>query len=298
MIGTTLSDIREHIESLASESGRYYLACARFGDRPVPADDLTFRSRAVARAAARATEQYHATLRRYDPHAPYYDVIVCEDHPDPTAPSDGPSTLDGERPAADDTALSGPATDELIDVCHTVAGVVFEAIANSSHVGLENAVMETYLSTAETIEDPTELCLRLLAAIATELDERLNPAAQASLLGAAADSLPETAFGPAGGERPLAGVLDDMQAAGLLEGYRLQPQSTACGDAWRVRLEGYALGRENRVVTLPIVVTLFDRLSTRTVTITDAQRAGDGEWQVTLRTSETATPEGLACAHA
>jgi len=143
MIGTTLSDIREHIESLASESGRYYLACARFGDRPVPADDLTFRSRAVAWAAARATEQYHATLRRYDPHAPYYDVIVCEDHPDPTAPSDGPSTLDGECPASDDTALSGPATDELIDVCHTVAGVVFEAIANSSHVGLENAVMET-----------------------------------------------------------------------------------------------------------------------------------------------------------
>ena len=40
MIGTTLTEIRDHIESLASDDGEYYLVCARYGDRPVPASDL------------------------------------------------------------------------------------------------------------------------------------------------------------------------------------------------------------------------------------------------------------------
>ena len=42
MVGTTLLDIRDHIESIASEDGRYYLVCARTGDRPVPATDVRF----------------------------------------------------------------------------------------------------------------------------------------------------------------------------------------------------------------------------------------------------------------
>ncbi|MFC7194060.1 hypothetical protein ACFQL4_04340 [Halosimplex aquaticum] len=37
MIGTTLTDIRERIEALATEDGSYYVVCGRTGERPVPA---------------------------------------------------------------------------------------------------------------------------------------------------------------------------------------------------------------------------------------------------------------------
>lgn len=297
MIGTTLGDIREHIESLASDDGRYYLRCGRFGDRPVPADDLTFQSRAAARAAARATEQYHATLRRYDPQMPFYDVIVCE-KPVETAPT--PPW--GETP--EDPADGAGVTDEtpaagIVDFCHTVAGVVFEAIAASSHVGLENAVMESYLATAETIDHPDELCLRLLESIATELDDRLNPAEQAELLRIAANNLPTESVGTVdAGETPLAGVLGDLQTAGLLDSYRLQPQTggPSSGPSWRVRLDGYTLGRDpQRVVTLPLVVTLFDRLAAGSVTITDAERIDGRTWELTVATETMGPPRGLAC---
>lgn len=80
MIGTTLTAISDHIESLASADGEYSLVCARYGDRPVPAAGLRFESRTAARAAARATEQYRDALRRYDPQAPYYDVIVRQEY--------------------------------------------------------------------------------------------------------------------------------------------------------------------------------------------------------------------------
>lgn len=49
MNGTTLGDIRTHIEELASETGDYYLVCVRSGERPVPASGLRFESRARQR---------------------------------------------------------------------------------------------------------------------------------------------------------------------------------------------------------------------------------------------------------
>ncbi len=72
----TLTDIRDRIAALASADGRYYVACARTGDRPVPAASHRFPDRAAARAAARLTGRYRATLRRYDPQVPLYDLIV------------------------------------------------------------------------------------------------------------------------------------------------------------------------------------------------------------------------------
>jgi hypothetical protein len=48
MIGTTLEDIRTHIEALASEDGSYYLICARYGDRPVPTAGLRFETQTTA----------------------------------------------------------------------------------------------------------------------------------------------------------------------------------------------------------------------------------------------------------
>lgn len=90
MIGPTLGDVRGHIEALASADGDYYLVCGRSGDRPVPAASLRFGSRPAARAAARATEQYRRALRRYDSRLPVYDVIVCQDAPDPAGPVAAP----------------------------------------------------------------------------------------------------------------------------------------------------------------------------------------------------------------
>lgn len=81
MIGTTLGDVRDHIDALSSADGDYYLVCGRSGDRPVPAAGLRFGSRPAALAAARATEQYRRALRRYDSRLPVYDVIACQDGP-------------------------------------------------------------------------------------------------------------------------------------------------------------------------------------------------------------------------
>ncbi|MFC4541704.1 hypothetical protein ACFO5R_07165 [Halosolutus amylolyticus] len=306
MIGTMLTDIRDHIESLASEAGRYYLVCGRTGDRPVPADGLYFEARAVARAAAQATEQYRAVLRRYDPSVPTYDVIVFEEVVDARSveiQEEGGSGVTGERQGGP-FCSEGAETRGAIDFCHTVAGVVFEAIADSSHVGLENAVMDTYLDVAETIDHPDELCLRLLDSIAAELDARLDPAEQASLLATAADALPidpDDRDDPA----PLVTTLAVLQSVGLLESARVTQSPADFGPgqrSWSVRLDGYALGEPaDRLVTLPIVVGLFARLSTRSLAITEAERVdreSPATWRLRITATESDSPRGLVCVRA
>ena len=78
MHDSTLTGIRDRIEALASANGRYYVACARTGDRPVPAAGHRFPDRGTARTAARLIGRYRARLRRYDPQVPPYNLIVCE----------------------------------------------------------------------------------------------------------------------------------------------------------------------------------------------------------------------------
>jgi hypothetical protein len=90
MVATPLTDIRAHIESLASESGEYYLVCARTGEQPVPAAGCRFDSRTEARAGARATEQYRAVLRKYDGRVAHSDIIVCQEPRHARASSDTP----------------------------------------------------------------------------------------------------------------------------------------------------------------------------------------------------------------
>ncbi|MFW5964914.1 MAG: DUF7551 domain-containing protein [Natronomonas sp.] len=297
MIGTTLGDIRDHIESLASEDGRYYVACARTGCRPVPADELAFDSRASARAAAQATEQYRSALRRYDPHVSYRDIIVREELP-------GWDASDGRPHGSDRTRDLPPAPldrerTDAIEFCHTVAGVVFEAIAGSPHVDLQDAIMDTYLDAAEAVESPDELCLRLLESIATELDERLASDEQASVLREAAANLPRDDGGVLAPE-PLAATLESLAAVGLVDDYRIERCSAAASGesrSWTVRIEGYSLdGTPGRVVTLPLVVHLFDRLATRSVTISGAERvAGSGSWRLAIETNTTGRVGGLVC---
>lgn len=314
MIGTTLGEIRQHIELLASETGTYYLVCGRTHDRPVPADGLYFESRAVARAAARATEQYRATLRRYDPQVPYYDVIVREKLENAPSPAetrwlsidaidgDGGGDGDGSRDGDSSRSPAQPTDSRsMIDFCHTVAGVVFETIAASSSTGLETAIMDTYFDVAETIDHPDELCLQLLESIATELDARRDPDEQATLLAAAAADFPAEPVRDPARDDPLEGTLAELQSVGLLDTYRIErcPPDQATGSSWTVRLAGYALGSTaDRIVTLPIVVELFRRLPTRSLTITDAERVTgsvSATWRLTVTTATTDRSRGLAC---
>ena len=303
MIGTTLGDLREYIEVLASDSGRYCLVCGRRGHRPVPAGGLYFESRAVARTAARTTEQYRTVLRRYDPQLPYYDVIVCEGLPTATSPGTPrvPAAAGiGDRGEKSAAPLDREEVSEAIDFCHTVAGVVFEAIAASPHDDLEDAVMDTYLEAAETIESPNELCVRLLESIATELDTRLSPAEQAGVLTDAAASLP-VGSDSRGGREPLEDVLEELQSVALLESScvdRCSIDLDSGASSWSVRLEGYAFGDPTgRMVTLPIAVGLLAR-SSQPPSITDVERVEtipSATWQLTIDTTETDTPHGLAC---
>lgn len=294
MVGTTLVDLREHVEALANSDGEYALVCARTGERPIPAAGLRFANRPTARAAVRATERYRATLRRYDPQVPYYDVIVEESPSAPMTTRDAPTDAVGENGGPEP---SGTAARALIEFCHAVAGVVFETIAASEHDDLEDAIMETYFAVAETIEHPDELCLRLLESIAIEIDDRLDPAAQAAVLSTAADDLPiDATAAPAeadGDGDPLEGTLERLRSAGLLAGYRIERCSVdldAGTRCWEVRIAGYALGEAGeRIVTLPIVVELLGRLTARSVRIAGAERPPSTEpstWRFVVTTGE------------
>jgi len=225
MVGTTLVAIRSNVEALADPQGAYYLVCARTGERPFPADGLRFPSRAVARNAARATERYRDTLRRYDPQVPRYDIVVQETGGKGFAPDSGPDT-------------------RLTEFCHDVAAAVFEALSAAGHDDAEEAVMDAYFDHAETLSNPDDLCLRLLEATGTELDARLDPSEVADVLRRAAASLDGDGSGD--------GAFERLRRVGLLEGYALHGRT--------VELSGYALApREGRLPVLPVAVALFER---------------------------------------
>ncbi|THE65760.1 hypothetical protein D8Y22_06225 [Salinadaptatus halalkaliphilus] len=286
MVGTTLGDIRQYIESLSSESGRYRLVCARTGDRPVPASGLEFESRGAARAAAQATEQYRATLRQYDPQVPYYEIVVSQCPSGPT-----PTDDDGSSTAA--TPLQ---TTSVVEFCHTVAGVVFETIADSAHDDLEDAIMATYFDAAERIEATDELCLCLLESMASELEARLDPDEQADLLLASTQRLPSDRLL----SDPLESTLAHLQSVALLEAYTLHSRPTdanAEARSWTVTLTDYALeGPDDRVVTLPLVLELFRQSPTRALDIGATEHHSSGSesvWELTVTTEPTDRPSGL-----
>ncbi|WP_101294138.1 DUF7551 domain-containing protein [Halegenticoccus soli] len=281
MVGTTLVEIREHVEALAAETGEYYLVCARYGDRPAPAAGLRFESRSTARAAARATEQYRAALRRYDPRLPHYDVIVCQDAGSGDDANEGAKegTGSGRRSDAEadssdaeidrnDRLPSEPAVGEtpsgrrdLVEFCHRVAAAVFETLSENDDDAVESAVMDAYFKLAETLSDPDDLCLCLLESMAGELATRLSPAEQARVLSRAASRLETNARAPA--ETSVDATLARLRELGILGGYARSPWSVDLEDGTRsvaIRLSGYALSpRDGRLPTLPIVVDLLRR---------------------------------------
>ncbi|WP_312910069.1 DUF7551 domain-containing protein [Natronosalvus caseinilyticus] len=271
MVGTTLQAIRTHLEGLASEDGEYSLVCARYGDRPAPAADLRFESRATARLAARATEQYRETLRRYDPQLPYYDVIVRQEHPPGdwgVAGNRDSSTRvpDGVASNARSKSDAGQRTGEgrdLVEFCHRVAGAAFETMSAHGYDALESAVMDAYLALAERLSSPDGLCLCLLESTAIELATQLSPAEQVTFLSATAARL-NASDDPSHGrvERSIDESLSQLRAVGILETVewaRTGPtETTSASRRAVIDLGEYALSPSGgRLPLLPVVVEWF-----------------------------------------
>ncbi len=299
MVGPTLIDIREHIDGLATEDGRYYLRCGRIGDRPVPASGNRFPDRATARAAARATEQYRSALRRYDPQVPYYDLIVCEEPPRDT-------TTAHARGMETDTpqdSLSKPVpTDsttrkhrDLVEFCHRVAGAVFETLSEAGYEGVESGVMDAYFEHAETVGDPDELCLCLLESMASELHERLFPADQAEVLTNAATRLES----PSDDDSPLDASLTALEQRGLIESYTRSPYSVDLNGgagAVVVQISGYALSaHEGRLPVLPVSLELCRHHTEQSPQSVQVTAVDDG-WQLTFVLADTGDQNGLVSA--
>lgn len=296
MLGTTLSDIRAHIESLATGTGTYHLRCARSGERPVPCTGLRFESRADARAAARATEQYRKALRRYDPQLPYHDIIVSQTahaaetpaRRDPTEAIDAGQPSRSARPA-----VPGGGDEALVEFCHRVAGAVLEALSDAGFDEVESAVMETYLRLAETVPTRNALCLRLLESIATTFAERLPPEDQRRLLSEAASRLPSKAV--ADPAQAVDSSLDTLLERGLIGGYTHADQGSQAEGATTtvVRVSEYALSATgDRLPVLPLVLELY-RTKCGHPSTSDLT-ALDGGWEIEITLTERPDGGGLA----
>lgn len=289
MVGPTLVDIRSHIEELATDAGRYYLVCARTGDRPVPTVGCRFPDRPTARAAARATEQYRAALRRYDPRTPHCDLIVCE----VGGPAHGPTAAPRDARRKDDTGTRtrvGGDRDR-IEFCHRVAGATFEALSAGGYDAVETAVMDAYFELAERVDDQDELCSCLLESTAAELDERLAPSAQADLLAEAARRL-----GPVETSDPLAAALSAIEGRGLADRAARSPWSVDLDSGTRsvvVRLAGYTLApRDGRLPVLPLTLELTRHMDDRRLGSV-AVVPFEGGWRLTLQLTDGSGRNGL-----
>lgn len=298
MVGTTLREIRQHIERLASDDGSYYVVGARSGVRPVPVAGQRFATRTDAADAARATEQYRAALRRYDPQLPFFDPIVSQDR---TADADR-GHHGSDRPVGEielqssvDENRRDRNDDPLIGFCHDVSGAVFEALSAADHRAAERAIMETYLAAAEATTDRNTLCLVLLETMASELEQHLSATERTQLLRAAAANLsPVEAAAD-----PVDASLAFLNSLSLIREYGVTRDSDGPtgGDAWTVSLRGYAIEcGEQRFPTLPIGIDIVRRTGapTERLGVTDVTALGDGDWRFVLTSDET-TRGGLVC---
>jgi hypothetical protein len=210
MMGDDLRTMRERLHRLASDDGRFYVACGRTGERPFPVGDLRFAKRETAAAAAELARAYRGTLERYDPRAPNYDLVVHEETarlPDAEAPS-------------------------LPDACHDVTGAVFEALSAAGHTDAERAVLDAYFAAAEATTDLDDLCVVLLRCTAATLGDELTAGEQANVLRETASRV-DVAAGADGVDDALAAVAGAELAAGVAKtasGWRFRP-TVRLGDA-------------------------------------------------------------------
>lgn len=278
MIEQSLDDIRRHIESLATVEGSYYLACARHGDRPVPADGLRFEDRATARAAARATELYRARLRRYDKRLPRYDIVVCQEAVADRSTTT-PREYDGWTLSNRIVASSVDTHQARIRFCHRVAAAVFEGLTERECDAAVRAVLSAYYDLAEVTTDPDSLCVQLLEQMAVVLDEQLPPEEQAGVVTDAADWFSETALST----QPIATTLSVLEEHGLLDGYTVTAVDPA-DDPQRchARLSGYRLTPQNECLPiLPLVLELARHRQAGYLPSLRVAESADG-WELTF----------------
>lgn len=272
MIGTTLTEIRTHIESLATQDGEYYLTCARYGDRPVPASTLRFPTRATARAAAQATTQYRQALRQYDPQVPYYDVIVCQaismkyrrKRVERNSFSSPTYSASLSEPVVTHSSTVGH---DLVEFCHRVAAAVFETISEHGCDSIESAIMNRYFKHAEELSDPDGLCIRLLESMAVELTDHLEPSEQLTFLSAAADRLEITSDDMTGSTTQSSTKHSVDRLLSILEEIGLFRQATQITDIELINKQSKKLVVEvseytlrlydGRLPLLPIALTLY-----------------------------------------
>lgn len=296
MVGTTLVEIREHVESLASHDGPYTVQCGRTGERPIPVAGKRFESRTLAERAASAAEQYRAALRRYDPQVPFYDLIVCQAAETYSLPSSNAHPSDSrERHRTVDTAdETGPQTSNspLVEFCHRVAAAVFETLCESGYKDVETAVMDVYFELAESVHSADEFCLCLVESMAAELNRRLSPSEQVDIITEAATRLP-----PVDGARgPVSETLELLRMCGLLSAYTTSVPRIDRGEGTRtvvVELSEYALSpRDGRLPVFPLALGIYRHgpdWSLSSLRVVD-----DGEsWKVTLVQSRHNKPSDL-----
>jgi len=277
MVGRTLTEIRERLRELSTPAGRYLVRCGRTGERPVPVDDVRFPDRDSGVEAVRAAHAYRATLRRYDPRAPWYDLVVCEE---PVAADTREAGREWSFPPAPDRSDRA-----LVAYCHDVAGAVFEALSASAHDDLERSVMDAYLEAAERTADRDRLCLALLSTMAIELDA-LGPAATGDVLERATAHLPAVATS----DRPVEAALDYLRTRGVLADYAVTERGV---DSQRIVVRGYELPpTDGRLPTLPVSVEARRRTVGPVAAIERARRRDSGVWELSLSTADAAS--GLA----
>ncbi|WP_299263187.1 DUF7551 domain-containing protein [Halorientalis sp.] len=276
MVGETLSKIRARIDDLAVDGGEYWVVCGRTGVCPVPVAGARFPDRETAEKAAEAAVAYRAVLRRWDPQAPCYDFIACEE------PSHVVRTVT-PPPTGETASLTG--------FCHDVAAAVFETLSAQGHADLESSIMDVYCETADAIDDPDDLCLHLLRTLSFELGARLPEAEQAVVLRRAAAELAN----PDDTGRPLEATLQRLQRLDIVDGYTVD----AHGDgsdmrAWTVTITNYALTSQSASLpTLPIAIDLLGRLPGPTLTVSDPRRLDGRQWQFDLAVTEDGVSGGL-----
>ncbi|WP_128478406.1 DUF7551 domain-containing protein [Halorussus pelagicus] len=277
MVGGTLRDLRERIADRHDESGRYYVSCARTGERPVPVAGKRFETRETAARAAELAAEYRAELRCYDPRLPHYDLVVSED-PGPSGPVD-------PVPVVEETDAT-----RVSDFCHDVAAAVFEALSELDEKAVERAVLEAYLHSAESVTDPDELCLVLLSTAAVELDDRLEPDRQGEVLRVAADRLGARSDSAASGAAdPVDAALSRLDGLSLVGDYAVDRnggrertslfEDGRAGRSWTVTVEEYAFDSvDGRVPTLPFAVELLRRLPGERIAVSDLRATGESGW--------------------
>lgn len=297
MVGTTLVDLREHVEALASADSEYIVVCGRTGERPVPISSLRFAERATARSAARVAEQYREALRRYDPQLPHHDLIVCQDAGRLQSSRQTPREMARRtlsKPVLDDGSPTAERRDR-VEFCHGVAAAVFETLSEEGYDSVERAVIDAYFDLAETIADPNDLCLCLLEGMARELARQLVPAEQAAVLAEAATRLAPTDEA----DRPVEATLSVLEDRGLLGSYTRSSSSGGHDDGTRsvvVRLSEYTLTPcDGALPVLPLVVELHRHepdWAPSSLLVVDV----DEGWQVTIVLSREPDQSGLASA--